>query len=1275
MNKYKKCIKSFFIKLKNSIFGFFLNFKKSILNSSFYVYLTTIISNFLNKIICYFKKKRNSFDRSLGYPLSKNPNGFEDLTPSIIENEKIYIDSLYWALTNSNITNVALTGSYGSGKSSILKTLKIKHKEFDYLSISLATFEEQIDNIDNEKPKTLDEINENKKRREELNQKIELSILQQMLYLEKSISLPNSRFKRIRNLKSYSLVIFTIIGFFVALSFAYLFYQDLFKKLIIFSSISKESKGILELTSLAIFICGSLFIVKSFIKSLYHFRFEKINLKGDIELNREIDNNSILNKNLDEIIYFFEKTNYNVVLIEDLDRFKEPEIFTKLREINLILNNSKQIGRHITFIYALKDEMFKDGNRTKFFDFIVPVIPIINPSNSYDLLHDKLKNEGINDQLLDDISLYVDDMRLLKNIVNEFKIYKEKLTIIDLDKSKLLSFIIYKNKYPEDFAKLHYNKGMIYSVFNEDEQKIKRKQILDEETEIKRIRLKIEEISDFGIDSIENLRRLYILKIIENFPSSQKITTLNLDKSYPYNDVEQLITDSAFENLTDRKSINYTYQNYDYNYRRWDNINENLSVSFNDIEEQIGAKHSYFESKSLINENTKESIDVLKFELFNCENNIKVIRDYSIQELIRDSSKGLNKEIIKEDILIYFLRNGLIDQDYWYYISLFHETEDGLSKNDQNYILGIRNNKPRELTYKLNNIKRILKKINDDFDKEIILNLDLVEYIFEKKNNETIKELFSLFQSTSVLKTSFIKLYINQGKNIDLFIEKIAGVWSGFWDYIEADNFYLIEKKDKILIRLLQNLKGQNLIKQNSKGNLLKYISNKTNFLILMENDNVDTEKIIENLVSLKVKFIDSLEIGKNKSLFNLIYENDLYELNETMIEFVFKNKAEDVNDLKVSNYSTIQNSQLDLLKLYVENNIEKYISNVFLSIETNTNETELGLVKLLNNQILKTDIKLKIIEDQNIKISTFLNLQFSVWPSLLALDKVEPTWDNLINYSLKYEFDEYLILFLNNLKNAEKISKLKINDSKFDDSTKNKFTREILEKDELNENSYFLILDSVTQNYNELNLEEINDIKIQKLIEKKIIAFSKENFDLVKEASHDNIQLVLVELNFREYLKVRDEFLFELIEYEYLLKSDKLSLDNKIDLIYELDATSLDVGVSNIVAEILSVNKMISIDYEFLLELITNSKNVRNKILLFNKYFTLFKNNIESLESVLVKLGNPYSEITQKWKEIKFTKNDLNTAFINNLKSIRYTNISSDKLEDNYIKIVTKRK
>lgn len=39
---------------------------------------------------------------------------------------------------------------------------------------------------------------------------------------------------------------------------------------------------------------------------------------------------SIFNKYLDEILYFFEVNNYNIVIFEDLDRFKNPEIFVKL---------------------------------------------------------------------------------------------------------------------------------------------------------------------------------------------------------------------------------------------------------------------------------------------------------------------------------------------------------------------------------------------------------------------------------------------------------------------------------------------------------------------------------------------------------------------------------------------------------------------------------------------------------------------------------------------------------------------------------------------------------------------------------------------------------------------------------------------------------------------------------------------------------------------------------------------------------------------------------
>lgn len=71
--------------------------------------------------------------------------------------------------------------------------------------------------------------------------------------------------------------------------------------------------------------------------------------------------------------------------------------------------------------------MFENKERTKFFDFIVPIIPVINSANSRQKLLDKLKDNSL-DKILDNqfiksITLYIDDMRILNNIMNEFNIY------------------------------------------------------------------------------------------------------------------------------------------------------------------------------------------------------------------------------------------------------------------------------------------------------------------------------------------------------------------------------------------------------------------------------------------------------------------------------------------------------------------------------------------------------------------------------------------------------------------------------------------------------------------------------------------------------------------------------------------------------------------------------------------------------------------------------------------------------------------------------------
>src|SRR5690606_7193119 len=120
---------------------------------------------------------------------------------------------------------------------------------------------------------------------------------------------------------------------------------------------------------------GVFFIFKILSKQIFKLRINKVSF-SDAEFVPKHNDISIINKYVDELIYFFEKTKTQIVFIEDIDRFEDAvDIFIKLRELNIIINNSKDIKQKVTFIYAIKDELFsKNNEKTKFFDLIIPII-------------------------------------------------------------------------------------------------------------------------------------------------------------------------------------------------------------------------------------------------------------------------------------------------------------------------------------------------------------------------------------------------------------------------------------------------------------------------------------------------------------------------------------------------------------------------------------------------------------------------------------------------------------------------------------------------------------------------------------------------------------------------------------------------------------------------------------------------------------------------------------------------------------------------------------
>ncbi|VGH85370.1 Uncharacterised protein [Klebsiella pneumoniae] len=132
---------------------------------------------------------------------------YEPLTPSVIDDEKAqsYIEALNFACSRPDIRNIAVTGPYGAGKSSVLLTWE-KSEDNDYrvMTVSLADFEMQRASpgdayVGESKP---DSDGHDKKSTKAEEKTIEYSILQQLLYKEKKSVLPYSRLERISDVST-----------------------------------------------------------------------------------------------------------------------------------------------------------------------------------------------------------------------------------------------------------------------------------------------------------------------------------------------------------------------------------------------------------------------------------------------------------------------------------------------------------------------------------------------------------------------------------------------------------------------------------------------------------------------------------------------------------------------------------------------------------------------------------------------------------------------------------------------------------------------------------------------------------------------------------------------------------------------------------------------------------------------------------------------------------------------------------------------------------------
>lgn len=977
---------------------------------------------------------------------SKTDASFEPLIPALLEGDRFerYERELLGALNNHEVLNIALTGGYGAGKSSVVKTFLERNPQFPSVTVSLATFSKsapkqpsvaaETENADKSKVVNGASRAENEgSSTPELINRIEETIVQQLLYAVRADQLPKTRFKRI--IQASNSVIYLRAMLLVAwlISILRIWMPTLEKQTSL--DIDWVVKGLMlvpELLAVSVTAVGGVYFVYTVLKFFSMFSIDGLTLKGGkLEATHH---GSVLHKNVDEIIYCFERSNTRIVVIEDLDRYDIQDIFFRLREINFTIRHSPQIKRPVHFIYAIRDELFTVTDKTKFFDLIIPVIPVVNSENSHEKMTELMRVRShngvslgarIDPAVVETVCYYIDEMRLIKSIVNEYDIYLGLLAKdgLELDPNKLFAVIVLRNLHPHAYANLIKRQGPVHNVLSGFSEWI-RQEVKALQNRIDGLREQLLEKKNEVLSTTAHLRAgvWYEILRLGGMPNANTVVSSEGVSIT----LQQFVEDSSFNSASFysgrvRPYLNSPFGNSAGNY---------VETS------QILKAMNYQARAGLL----QLSVEAVEIEITELQKQITSLRTMSFREAARKQyGPVIAGELIGLEIVTYFMRRGLFDTDYVDYLGYFYEGT--LTQADKNFILAVGRGEMLDVATPLQNPLRVVTKLDYECledGKGIIAGLigalvppghsdsagidDQKLTIILKSGHQHLDrmaEAVHLMLEDSVGPT-LIQMIFKKDQNL-------------MYQLLQADRFKLGDARLLYVCTILDNLTADQLDGMaDRKSSILKAVSSLT-----------DVSKLIPSMESnqagwkwLRSKPAQFYNVGDmvTSSEIRQLIAWGCMKLSLPMIQMIWRKLSPEAQEVSLVSYAGLGSLSLAGLQQSIESNPEAFIEEL-LGQEGTLPETADSLERLL--QLAEDDLELseKLLDRTDCPVSDLRKTPRQVWVRLLADNRVmlvPAVWTvfddvvdapstNAAEDEIKAQFEDALLDFLD--RNAEQLS------------------------------------------------------------------------------------------------------------------------------------------------------------------------------------------------------------------------------------------------------------
>ena len=1167
------------------------------------------------------------------------------LSPTILTEADIAhqsVKELKEVLKENNCRNIAITGTYGSGKSSIIRTLQNEvGSEYNFVYISLSTLDTNA-------------------------QDIESSIVQQLLY--KTDSNKSGQYRYIKPfileekelngwITKIALFITAICILFepnwLQIDWAYALYYKLFGL-----TYGYWLNVITDIVAL-IYICY--FIIKfleKVIKRVHCYTIKRLDVYNtSIEFSEKA---SIFNKHLDEIECFFRATKANVVVFEDLDRIDSPRsLFLKLRELNTILNDSADIKSTIKFIYAIKDDVFIGEHRTKFFDYIVSAIPAVNANNSADYL---IKQYGQDDtykiskQQWQELGSFIHGMRELYNVINEFTQYKIQIGK-SLEDHKLFAITIYKNKYPQDYSLLHTKSGVLYLSINAKEHFSKEatKEDVDKYHSYNQNIDGILSIQLYGIRNnyLEELKKSYgIVGLVikgKEYPLDKVKKTDELFRAFADDSVDEYIT----ENNGNRESKLYdiVFDDIDNNLNNGDGFVEQLRKAETEMARVVAEKNK-LESQiiSLANSSLSNIISKIK------DGNIAlgIITDqYKVCHSLGKDDK-LNTEAMDQcRMILFLLRNGYIDENYPQYISYFYP--GSLTDNDNKYLQSITLGITLGYDYKLDNVDGVVKRmVTEYYDSETALNFNIVDYL--SVNTEYHTFLDRILSNVRIAPKFMIE-YDKVGANCQEFFKHILIEYDWFLEVAFNDDN--IELQDELVLLFLKYCPVGNANKyrnySNRLNNMFGVISN--NIVIL------DIDHLCGLLEGLKLQFtrIFNGAIEEATILYNFVLDHSLYAIN-------------------IDNVKTIlgENFKLKTITSIIHNRNKKVYANLWSSLgviykfipDTSVEEEEDAIKTMINDSRIPFDFKKQYVMRQNCTIKNLNDINIEVEGILFSTDHIAVLWKNIFDSFShnKKQLKDYHIEFI--IRHCSELKNQKIEYDN-EDIVMNAFDQ-LFANNSLPEDVYAQLLPLFPYEFaNDDDLSELSAKRMDIVISNNKYEYGDDSYALVQEYFSPYTLSLFILNNFKAFMDSDHSANNEV--YCHILESDKIDIVSKIqllELISEIDNDSFASRFADSICRCyLEINFTADNNYNLIINAINLCTSWELKIRSINRINQILTYSRSREAQMVASLGGEYLKLNTTYGAASFDINEHNRELLSFLKSNRHF-VSEFKERDNQFKV-----